>query len=121
MTQADLFAEPPEHRRTRARRLRDAGMQTAVDHADAVAHEWSESAYAKLRAYIAPLDHGAAFTCEQVRDYAERSGLSSPPDNRAWGHVMRRGLVAGLYRKRGYVEATDPRVHCNVVTQWAKP
>jgi len=118
MTQADLFDNM--QRTARARLLRDQGMQTAIDHADAVSEEWSERAYGKLRAYVAGLHSGALFTCEVVRDYAERSGLPPPPDKRAWGGIMVRGRHAGLFRKHGFTIATDPKVHCNPVSQWVR-
>jgi len=112
MRQADLFAP--------GRALRDAGMQTAVDHADAVHPTWSDRAFASLRAYVAGTRPGVTFTCEAVRDYAERRGVPPPPDNRAWGIVMSRGARAGLYRRHGYVPATHPQVHMTTVTAWVR-
>ena len=113
--QADLFEQS-----ARARTLRDAGMQTAIDHADAVLDAWSERAFAALRRYVGDVHTGASFTCETVRAYAETQGLPPPPDNRAWGGVMMRGARAGLYRKGTYAPATDPTSHCGPVTVWVR-
>lgn len=99
-----------------ARRARDAGIQAAVDHADAVTPKWSEVAYDYLIGYA----YGSPdFTSEDVREAAYRSGsVEQPPSERAWGGVFMRAARNGIVQRAGYDTARDPKVHCNVVTRW---
>lgn len=98
-----------------ARRLRDAGMQRAIEHADAVCEQWSDRAYSIAEAY-ARLH--SEFTGEQLRSYASAVGLELPPDGRAWGGVLNRLARTGLIRKGGYRNSTNPMAHCRPVTVW---
>lgn len=99
----------------KARRLRDAGIMSAVEHADSVSLGWSDVAVAYIRAYAA--SH-ATLTAEQVRKYAESRGLSLPPDKRSWGGVMLTAKRSGVIEAVGWTRASDPKVHCNAVTLW---
>lgn len=98
-----------------ARRLRDAGMKTAIDHADRISEHWSDRAYWIAEAY-ARLH--SEFTGEQLRSYASAVGLELPPDGRAWGGVLNRLARSGLIRKGGYRNSTNPLAHCRPVTVW---
>jgi hypothetical protein len=95
--------------------LRDEGIGRAVDHADRVEPKWSEQAFAFLDGYAR---QHKQFTGEDVREAAEEFGLSIPPDKRAWGGVMQRASRKKIIRRIGFTTASDPKVHCNVVTQW---
>lgn len=99
-----------------ARAARDAGIQQAVDHADAVTPKWSDTAYDFLVGYA----YGAeGFTSEDVREAAYKSGaVDNPPSERAWGGVFMRAARKGVVQRAGYDTARDPKVHCNVVTRW---
>lgn len=124
--QLDLFSGAPPARphpptlRERAVAARDRGIKTAADHADAVAEGWSEAAFQHTRRFLEDKPSGHQFIGEEVRQFAERSGLALPPDKRAWGAVMLRCARAGLMRKIGFTVASDPKVHCNPVSQWAR-
>jgi hypothetical protein len=113
--QPDLFSTSMNTTKKIAEVLRDDGMRRAVDHADRVAPQWSEQALDAVRAFSLTRDH---ITSEQVRQWAEKDGLSAPPDGRAWGAIMRRAAKEGLIRKIGWTTATDPKVHCNPVSLW---
>jgi hypothetical protein len=56
------------------------------DRADRELGEWSKQAYAYLMQF-ARLHHNP-FLVEDVRAYAEKKGLTPPPDGRAWGHIV---------------------------------
>lgn len=104
----------------KARELRDAGIQRAVDYADSLAPasspKWSDTAYAYLIEFAKTTK---TFTGEAVRSAAEESGMvTTPPDKRAWGGVMRRAVTAGIITRDGFETALDPKVHCNIVTRW---
>ena len=120
MTQLDLYAPPADIAKTqrqRARAGRDRGMQRAIDHADHRSANWSGRADTIARAFLAG-QVGKLITGEQIRQHAERLGLPNPPDKRAWGVVTMRLARAGLLRKVGWTTASDPKVHCNPVSQW---
>ncbi len=121
MNQPDLFTAPPPaarpDQRQRARAGRDRGMQRAVDHADRTIERWSDRAEVLARQYLAAVT-GQRITGERIRQHAEAQGLPNPPDKRAWGSVTMRLARAGLLRKVGWTTASDPKVHCNPVSEW---
>jgi hypothetical protein len=94
--------------------LRDAGMQSAVDHADKVVENWSEIAYNFLTTYV--LNHHQ-FLTEDVRA-ASASSVPLPPHARAWGGVMVRAAKAGIIQKAGYARVKNPLAHCTPATLW---
>jgi hypothetical protein len=101
---------------SRARAERDAAIQRAQEHADRVEPSWSDSAYALLQDYAR---RTPSFTAEAFRLYVERGNLLPvPPDKRAWGGTFQRASRARLIKREGFVQATDPRVHCNIVALW---
>ena len=104
-----------------AAQLRDAGIQTAVDHADAVVPRWSDRAYALLVRAVSSRqmrNPDQPFMAEEVRAYAENLGLPSPPDPRAWGGVLQRASRAGLIVKAGYAESSNRQAHLRPTQQW---
>ena len=94
---------------------RDTGMERAVARADRAVEFWSEDAYAFVFEICSMLkspkakEHGLSsattFLTEDVRAYAEKRGLTPPPDQRAWGAVMQRAAKHGLIRRIGYMPA----------------
>ncbi|HWH83217.1 MAG TPA: hypothetical protein VNU71_13380 [Burkholderiaceae bacterium] len=122
--QLSFFPEPPppppnRHEFTREQQ-RDGGITRAIKHADRTNPEWSEVAFLSVKVFLLGLKPGDHITGEQARQHGEKKGVSAPPDKRAWGGIMRRAAGAGLIRKVGYVQATDPRVHCNPITDWVR-
>lgn len=107
--QPDLLVE--------ARRARDEGIARAVAHAEAtVGPEWAATAYTFLGVFARK---NQTFTTEQVREAATRAGeVLEPPDRRAWGGVVKKAVRTGMLRRCGFVQATDPRVHMNIVALW---
>lgn len=61
-----------------------------------------------------------AFTCEMVRDWAEKkSGLRAPNNSHAWGVVMRRAAAEGWIAATNlHVTARDKTVHRRPVRVW---
>ena len=97
-----------------AREARDQGIRTAIEHADDVTPRWSDKAFELLCEHA---QRHAEFTSEDVR-FAAKDSIPAPPDGRAWGGVFQRAARAGIIARAGYVQARDPKVHCNVVTLW---
>lgn len=84
---------------TNARLGAERGMNQAVDHANRVAPQWSTRAYDKLFEYAWL---GNDFMTEDVRLWAEETGLDMPPDNRSWGAVINRAVRENLIERVGY-------------------
>jgi hypothetical protein len=97
--------------------ITDAAIERAVDHADAVSPLWSAMAYGVLLAQAAT---SAKFTSEDVRETAEKGGLPTPPDARAWGGVFRRAARARIIRRVGFAESQNAQAHCRPVAQWLR-
>lgn len=96
------------------RKLAEAGMQAAVDHAERECPGWKERAY---EAFVRHAKKYAYFTTEQVRMYSALD-VPEPPDRRAWGGVARRAMRNGLVLKDGFVEAVSRTQHSNVLTRF---
>ena len=90
------------------------GIAQAAEHADEVSPRWTDRAYDAL---VAHAKQHTFFTVEQVR-MAVAGKLPDPPTSRAWGSVVVRAKRAGIIAHAGHTEATDPAVHCNLVTLW---
>lgn len=83
---------------------RDAGIEQAEDHANAVENNWSITAYSHLEAFCRAR-RGEKFMVEDLRAFAEARGFTSPTTEKAWGAVIRRAAGNGLIRKVGYAPA----------------
>lgn len=99
------------------RDLRDAGIKQAIEHADRAEPSWSDRALGYFMEYAAT---HAEMTTEEVRQYAERCGLQTPTDRRAWGAVALRAMRTGIVRSGGYTKAKSPTVHAMTVTLWVR-
>lgn len=77
--------------RTPGERLRDQGIDRAVDHADRAQPNWADVAFA----YVCKHARGC-FTAEDIRLEAEANGVPSPAHERAWGGVMVRVRIQGI-------------------------
>jgi hypothetical protein len=95
--------------------LRDIGMQQALDHANAVSDQWSDRAYRYLEYFAA---QGTEFRAEQVRIFAEKNGLESPPSARAWGGVINRGVRKEIIRRVRFVPCDNAKAHRANVSVW---
>jgi hypothetical protein len=95
--------------------LAEAGMTRAADHADRVEEKWSDRAYAILQAHAG---RHAIFTTEDVRSSAIKAHLPRPPDDRAWGAIMKRGLKARIITAGGFGTSANPLSHCRPIRQW---
>jgi len=93
------------------RTLRNEGIRKSAAHSDQELEGWQDAAYALLKRYCA-LSFGNTFQGESVRHWAHNAqGLEEPPDPRAWGAVMRRGVTSGIIEKAGFAVRNDPKSH----------
>lgn len=100
------------------KKLRDAGIKQAIDHADAYSANWSQEAYEKLLLFLET--HKEPFLAEEFRQFAENNGLESPPSARAYGAIMTRGLREEKIRKTGHGTVSNPKAHACFATVWIK-
>lgn len=99
--------------------LRDAGMQMAVDHADAVNEGWSIKAYNLFVAWIKNKGRGRQFKTEDFRVYLKLGELlPNPPSERAYGSIALKAAKAGLIKKVGYATVVNPKAHGTPCTLW---
>lgn len=103
--------------------LAEQGAERAMAHADRVASTpplaWRDEAYGILVSFISfKRLVGSDFMAEDVREYAERGGLSAPPDGRAWGGIVQRALRAKLIERVGYAPMKSRNCHANPKTVW---
>lgn len=102
------------------RKAANEGMQRAADHAEAETPGWNDRAATLVDQWLAQQPKGHLFTSVEVRAWAEQQGLPQPPDNRAWGSVIRRSVEIDAIVKAGYVASPDKRQHGAPQTQWRK-
>jgi len=84
---------------------RDRGMESSLQHANEELPGWSESAFHLLTQYAA--QESMAWTAEQFRAWSHAQGLPPPPEARAFGPIVQRGLRAGLFVRVGYAPAAS--------------
>lgn len=97
-----------------SRKLKNEGMQRAVDHANAVNKDWSEKAYAFLKEFI---QKNTMFMTEDVR-YASQGIVPSPPTQRAWGSIIRRAAVEGLIIRATIKAVKNIKAHGANASVW---
>lgn len=97
-----------------APRLRaNVGMQRAADAADRLHADWTEDAYRFLKEFART---HAKFIGEDVSDAHIAAGLPQPGDLRAWSHLYRRAVKAGIIAHVGYGWS---RRRCSETKQYA--
>lgn len=85
----------------RAIERRDAGIQAAGDHAEAVSPGWVDRACDALSEYLKA--DPEPFLMETFRAWVdERHCLMEPPNPKAWGQVAVQAQKRGLIEKAGY-------------------
>ena len=97
--------------------LRDAGIKTAVDHADAVSEKWSENAYQLL---IKFLQSNKRFMCEDFRSYAAELDFDLPPSGRAFGGVIMRAAREFIIIKIGIQSVKNKKAHLANAGVWER-
>lgn len=102
----------------KSREARDKGMQTAVDHAEAVIPDWSQKAYGLLQEFLKI--HVGEFQAEEVRSHAALVDFPLPPHARAWGGVIARAARSNLIKQIGIRKVRNPKAHCANSAVWIK-
>jgi len=100
------------------KKLRDAGIKQAIDHAESYSEGWTKLAYEKLLEFLAI--HEGSFLAEEFRHFAENNGLESPPNARAYGAIITRASREEKIRKAGHGQVSNPRAHACFASVWIK-
>ena len=95
-----------------------AGGATAAAHADSQSAGWLARATGLAEQFVINHVDLPSFQAIELRFYAEAQGLTSPPDARAWGHVMRRLKKNGVIESIGTGKSSDPKQHNGFITEW---
>jgi hypothetical protein len=98
----------------RSRTAAQAGIQKAIDHANAVNKDWQTKAFDFLTEYIKT---NRIFMVEDVR-FASQSIIPSPPSQRAWGAVIRKAVKDGLIEQNGYQKVKNVNAHSTPAAVW---
>ncbi len=106
---ADLFDY------TDTKKLAEAGMLAAVEHADHVEAGWSERALEHVRHFAA---FRFEFLGEDVRLWAYEQGLPHPPVECAWGAIMVRAARENIIARNGYGTTRIPPQHSKPAVRW---
>lgn len=99
-------------------RLKEIGMQSAVDHANAKSPGWSAKAREFIINKFLPLHK--RFMTEDIRAFAALHDFELPPHGRAWG-----GVVAGLAKDLliiniGTAKVKNPKAHRTPASVWER-
>lgn len=101
--------------------LRDAGMQTAIDHANAVIDNWQDKACKAAEMFLSDKPSGFTFMCEDIRFWAEEKGLiEAPPSNRAYTAVSSYIKKKGLAKVYGIGKVKNPLAHAAMASIYIK-
>lgn len=109
----DLIAE--------GERLKQEGLERAVDHAERVVPEWKEIAWDFFQKWLTRIPSGLKFKMEDFRTWAECHDMPSPPSKRAIGFIPLKAVKEGLIKKCGLTSVTlNPKAHGCFCSQWQK-
>lgn len=98
-----------------SRSLRDEGATAALKNAG---NEWHDHAVQIALDYFAQAGYGGALF-EDVRDYAIKRGLATPPSPNAWGAVCLALSKRNLITKTGQLRASKAaRSHARAQPVW---
>jgi hypothetical protein len=99
--------------------LRDKGIQMALFSADRKEPGWKEKATLMLVEYLNVIG-GRPFKSEDLREWAYKRGLVMPPEERAWGGVIRSAKSEGLIVSVGLTTYDAPNCHKGYTMLWKK-
>lgn len=99
-----------------AMRERDAGIQKAVDHADAVNPDWSVQAFEEFKRFL--IINPGEFMAEAFRAHCAVVDFPLPPHSRAFGGIIRKASNAGIIRFVRHQQVSNPKAHACFASVW---
>lgn len=97
---------------------RDAGIQTAITHADAVTPDWSSMAYEELKRFL-KITPGE-FMGENFRSHCAQIDFPLPPHARAFGGIIVKAYKSGLIRRVRFDQVSNKKAHACFASVWIK-
>jgi 5'-3' exonuclease len=91
------------------------GIKKAIDNAELKCPGWKDQAIQFVKNY--PI---TKFMAEDVRVWAYKNGLSKPPNDRAWGAVLRECVKLRVVSHIGYQKVDNPKAHGTPASLWMK-
>lgn len=102
-----------------SRKITEAHIQIAEDHANAVHLSWSDKAMDYLKWYISSIEKDKEFLAEDVREYAGTL-VPEPPSLRAWGAIILKAAKMGLIKKVGHRAVKNANAHRAFASVWRR-
>ena len=96
-------------------RLRDIGINLAVENANVKSRNWQDIAYSFLLEYIKTND---VFMAEDVR-IASDGIVPIPPSKRAWGIIFVTAKKNKVIKSIGFKTVQNPKAHRTPATLWS--
>jgi len=97
-----------------ARAEADAGMRSALEHAESEFPDWRNVAMAYLRRYAEA--HARFYGWEVVKTAALDKSFPAPANSKAWGSQIQKAARLGLIERVG--AGPDPHRHGNLIPLW---
>ena len=102
--------------------LTEAGIQKAINGANAKVYGWSDTAFGHLLEYIQRIGPGGCFTVEQFRSWCKiEKKFEAPNSKRAFGGVVLKAAKEKLIFKDGYAQTESPTAHGAIAALWRIP
>lgn len=95
---------------------RNAGIQTAIDHANSDNPGWSEKAFEEFKRFL--VINPGEFMAEQFRCHCAVIDFPLPPHARAFGGIIRKASNAGIIKFVRYQQVSNPKAHACFASVW---
>jgi len=86
-----------------ARARGHSAAKRAGDRADRLNAQWTRTALQAVKTFA--IVHGREFLAEDMREWSHANGVDDPPDQRAWGIVLRLAKREGFIVSAGFAAA----------------
>jgi len=97
---------------------RDKGIKRAVDHADRVHDQWSQTVYILFKRFI--LATTQPFQMEDFRLLVDGQIIGEPPSKRAYGAIVLKAVKEGLITRVGYAPVKNVTAHRAFASVWCR-
>jgi hypothetical protein len=102
-------------------RLKQLGLQKAVDHAETVDPGWKAKAWETFKQWVSEKPVGYRFMMEGFRLWATaQNTLSTPPSKRAFGFLPQKAAREGLIRQDGTAKVQNEKAHRANAAVWVR-
>ncbi len=101
------------------KKLRDEGIERAINHADRKISQWQEIAYEHFLLWLRKMPRGERFMIEDFRKHMG-THLVEPPSLRAYGALAVRGAKDGVIENVGYGKVSNSKAHRTPAAIWQR-